>query len=113
MLIAVLGMSLNMMAGTTTKSCKISGGQDGATVVASIIEVGDGYVMVELDNDGSFPVNVTVTVFKSKGNQTTGQRSCKVSNQASNTIKVPVNGAKATDPVSNYSITALSGSRCN
>ena len=106
MLLAVLGMSISLMADTTS-SCKISGGSEGATVVASIIEVGDGYVMVELDNDGSFAVNVTVKISGAHS----GQRACKVSPQMSNTIKVPVPAAKAGDRVTEYNV-SLSGSRC-
>ena len=107
MLFAVLGLSLNLVA-STTASCKIVGGQDGATVIASIIEVGDGYVMVELDNDGSFAVNVTVKITGVHS----GQRGCKVSPQASNTVKVPVSSAKASDKVSDYDV-SVNGQRCN
>lgn len=107
MMLAVLGLSLGVYAGVTS-SCKISGGQDGATVIASIIEVGDGYVLVELDNDGTFAVNVTVSI----SGWHSGQRGCKVSPQASNTVKVPVDGAKAGDKVGGYNV-SISGSRCN
>lgn len=104
---AVLGISFAMYADVTS-TCRISGGQDGATVIASIYEVGDGYVMVELDNDGSFAVNVTVKITGPHS----GQRGCKVSPQASNTVKVPVPSAKASDKVSDYNV-SVSGSRCN
>ena len=107
MMLAVLGLSIGVYAGVTN-SCKISGGQEGATVIASIIEVGDGYVMVELDNDGSFAVNVTISI----SGWHSGQRGCKVSPQASNTVKVPVDGAKASDSIKNYNV-SISGSRCN
>ena len=60
MLIVFMGLSLNIMG--QTASCKISGGPDGATVVASIAEIGNGYVMVTVENDGSFDVNVTITI---------------------------------------------------
>ena len=110
MLFAFLGMSSVLMA-DTTKSCKITGSQDGATVVASIIEVGDGYVMVELDNDGTFAVNVTVKVTGPAG-VTSGQRACKVSSQASNTIKINMSGAKKDHNISWYSVSSLNGSRC-
>lgn len=108
MLIAVLGMSLNIMAGTT-KTCKVSGGQDGATIVASIIEVGDGYVLVELDNDGNFAVNVTIKV---QYNGSIYERSCKVSNQFSTTVKILIPNVQATTPMSRFSISTLTGSRC-
>ena len=112
MLLAVLGFSINLSA-DTTKSCKISGQTDGATVVASIIEVGDGYVLVELDNDGNAPVNVTVKVTCNRSDVSNGQRACKVSPQSSNTIKIMMNGAKKDHNINNYSISALSGQRCN
>lgn len=108
MLLAVLGFSFAVSAGVTN-SCKITGAQDGATVIASIVEVGDGYVLVELDNDGSFAVNVVVSITSGYGN---GQRGCKVSPQASNTVKVPISNAKASHKVSDYSV-KVSGSRCN
>ncbi len=107
MLLAFLGLSLNMMADTTA-TCKIQGSQDGATVIASIIEVGDGYVMVELDNDGSFAVNVTVRI----SGVASGQRGCKVSPHASNTVKVPVPNAKSSQKVSDYRV-QVTGTRCN
>jgi len=107
MLCAILGFSFAIYA-DVTNSCKISGSQDGATVIASIIEVGDGYVLVELDNDGTFAVNVTVKITSSHGN---GQRGCKVSPQASNTVKVPITNAKASHKIYDYSV-KVSGSRC-
>ena len=112
MLVAFLCLSFSLMA-QTTKSCKISGQTDGATVVASIIEVGDGYVLVELDNDGNAPVNVTVKVTCNRSSVSNGQRSCKVSPQASNTIKITMNGAKKDHNINEYKINSLSGQRCN
>lgn len=109
MLLAILGMSVSLLAGTT-KSCKITGSLDGATVVASIIEVGDGYVVVELDNDGTFAVNVTVTV---TGNGNVGSRATKVYPQQAATIKITMSGAKKDHKLSIYSISTLNGSRCN
>lgn len=105
MLLAAMSFSLSLWAGKTTASCKIAGSQEGATVVASIIEVGDGYVMVELDNDGTFAVNVTVTIDRSY------TRSCKVSPSASNTVKVSVPNAKSTHKVSDYNV-QVDGTRC-
>ena len=112
MLFAILGMSIGLLAGTT-KSCKITGSQDGATVVASIIEIGDGYVMVELDNDGTFAVNVTVNVTCSLGSVGRGERATKVYPQQAATIKITMSGAKKEHKLSDYSISTLSGSRCN
>ena len=108
MLLAVLGLTIS--ANAQTAQCKISGGTDGATVIASIIEVGDGYVLVELDNDGDFPVNVTIKVVSTnRGSGTTG---AKVYPSQSATKKVPVSGAKAGDRTDIYTVT-ISGSRCN
>lgn len=112
MLVAIVGLSFGLMA-QTTKSCKISGQTDGATVVASIIEVGDGYVLVELDNDGNAPVNVTVRVSSTYTGVSDGQRACKVSPQASNTIKIIMSGAKKDHNINNYKISSVSGQRCN
>lgn len=109
LLFAMFAMALSIMAGVTA-SCKISGSQDNATVVASITEVGDGYVMVELDNDGTFAVNVTVKI--SSAGHGFGSRACKVSPQMSTAIKVPVSQAKAEYNTSAYNVT-VSGARCN
>lgn len=108
MLFAILGLTIN--ANAQTAQCKISGSTDGATVVASVIEVGDGYVLVELDNDGSFAVNVTIKVTSNASGN--GTRSAKVYPSQSTSVKVPVNGAKSDKPTSYYKIT-ISGSRCN
>lgn len=108
MLFAVLGLTIN--ANAQTAQCKINGGTQGTTVVASIIEVGDGYVLVELDNDGDFAVNVTIKV--NSNGFGSGTRSTKVYPSQSASVKVPV--SKATSEISTdvYSIT-ISGSRCN
>lgn len=103
----IFGFTLFVNAGTTA-SCKISGGTDGATVVASIIEVGDGYVMVELDNDGTFAVNVTVTVSYNG----VWERSAKVSNHSSTVVKVVVSNAKSGMSFNKFDL-AVNGSRCN
>lgn len=110
MLFAILGLTIN--ANAQTAQCKISGSTDGATVVASVIEVGDGYVLVELDNDGSFAVNVTIKVTGTTGNDGNGTRSAKVYPSQSRSVEVPVNGAKSDKPTNRYKIT-ISGSRCN
>ena len=108
MLFAVLGLTIN--ANAQTAQCKINGGTQGTTVVASIIEVGDGYVLVELDNDGDFAVNVTIQV-NSNGNGS-GTRSTKVYPSQSTSVKVPVSKATSEKSTDDYSIT-ISGSRCN
>lgn len=108
MLLAVLGLAIS--ANSQTAQCKISGGTAGATVIASIIEVGDGYVLVELDNDGDFPVNVTVKVTGyGHGN---GTRGAKVYPSSSTTVKVPVSAAKSTYSTDDYTV-SVSGTRCN
>lgn len=111
MLLAVVGMLLNVTAGETTKTCKISGDKDGATVVASIIEIGDGYVLVELSNDGDSPINVTVNVWKD-GAGCGNERGGLVPKQSSITIKIVHSWALANDRISSYSITTLRGERC-
>lgn len=110
MLFAILGLTIN--ANAQTAQCKISGSTDGATVVASVIEVGDGYVLVELDNDGTFAVNVTIKVTGTVSGAGNGTRSAKVYPSQSTSVKVPVSGAESDKPTSNYRIT-ISGSRCN
>lgn len=110
MLLAVLGLAIS--ANSQTAQCKISGGTDGATVIASIIEVGDGYVLVELDNDGGFPVNVTVRVSAHKSSNGSGTRGAKVYPSSSTTVKVPVSAAKSTLSTDDYTV-SVSGTRCN
>lgn len=111
MLLAVLGFSFTAYA-DVTKSCKVSGGQDGATVVASVIEVGDGYVLVELNNDGTFAVNVKVSV-SGPGSGNMNNRGCLVPQQSSKTIKIIMPKAKASDNITSYHVTSISGARCN
>lgn len=106
-LFAVLGLVLGVYA-DVTNSCKISGGQDGATVIASVIEVGDGYVNVDLANDGNFAVNVKIDI----SGKAHGSRGAIVDPQTSKVVKVPVPGAKSSDNVSQYNV-RVSGSRCN
>lgn len=106
LMVAFIGLSLNTMG--QTASCKISGGQDGATVVASITEVGDGYVMVSADNDGTFDVNVSISIT----GKFHGKTSAKVRKDQTATIKVPVSGAKKGDDTDAYNI-SVSGTRCN
>lgn len=110
MLFAVLGLTIN--ANAQTAQCKINGGTQGTTVVASIIEVGDGYVLVELDNDGDFAVNVTIKVNSSGNSHGSGTRSTKVYPSQSTSVKVPVSKATSERSTDDYSIT-ISGSRCN
>lgn len=107
MLCAVLGLSLNLMADTTS-SCKISGGQDGATVIASIIEVGDGYVSVEIANDGDFAVNVRISI----SGAASGNKGTIAKAQQSTVVKVPVPQAKSSHSVSQYNV-KINGTRCN
>ncbi len=110
LIFSVVSLSLNLMA--STNSCKISGGQnDNATVVASIVEIGDGYVKVELSNDGDFAVNVSVKIHKEQGSDYTA--ATIVPAQGGKEIKVLVTGAKSGDSVSRYDITSVSGARCN
>ena len=100
---------LSLCVNASTASCKISGSTDGATVVASVVEVSDGYITVELDNDGSFAVNVTITVSYSAASY---KRSAKVSNHSSTVVKVIIPDAKSgTSP--NKFILSVQGSRCN
>ena len=107
MLCAVFGLSLNMVADTTS-SCKISGGQDGATVIASVVEVGDGYVLVEISNDGSFAVNVRISI----SGYASGNKGTIAKPQQSTVVKVPVPNAKSSQSVNQYHV-KINGSRCN
>lgn len=111
MLCAILGLTLGTFA-DTVKTCSISG-TNGATVIASIIEVGDGYVKVELANDGETAVNVRVTVKKAASPTVKGSIGAIVHPQSSTTKVIPVSGAKETDDVEKYTIDNLSGTRCN
>lgn len=111
MLCAILGLTLGTFA-DTVKTCSISG-TNGASVIASIIEVGDGYVKVELANDGETAVNVRVTVKKVGNTNINGSIGAIVHPQSSTTKVIPVSGAKDTDNVENYTIDNLSGTRCN
>lgn len=112
MLISFIALSLNIMG--QTASCKISGGPDGATVVASITEVGDGYVMVMVENDGSFDVNVTIKIQDAQKNphSASGTSSGKAKRDQTTPIRVPVSQAKSGESPDYYKI-SVSGTRCN
>ena len=110
MLFAILGMSSVLLA-DTTKSCKISGGKDGATVVASITEIWNGYVMFELSNYGDFNVNVTVTINSKQGKNY--QRGTQVPAQGGKSVKVVVPEAKSEDNINSYDVSTVKGQRCN
>lgn len=111
MLCAILGLTLGTFA-DTVKTCSISG-TNGATVIASIIEVGNGYVKVELANDGETAVNVRVTVRDGGRPNIKGSIGAIVHPQSSTTKVIPVSGAKETDDIGVYEIYNLSGTRCN
>ena len=108
MMILVAMMVTVTIAFAQTASCKINGGTQNTTVVASITSVGDGYVMVVLDNDGDFAVNVTIKITGS-GN---GSTAAKVSPSQSREVRVPVALAKASHDTSDFSV-SISGARCN
>ena len=114
MLLAVLGLSLNLSAYGPTRSCNIVGSEDGATVVASVIEVGDGFIVVEFGNDSKVAVNVQACITHPlAGSRTIGTI---VPPQSSTTLKVQFRGAKAPDSPEyspeSYHISSLSGKRC-
>lgn len=111
MLCAILGLTLVTFA-DTVKTCKISGSSDGATVMASIIEVGDGYVRVELSNDGATTANVKVGVQK-KGQNAAGSTGAMVAPQQSVVKTIRISTAKSSDSINDFDITTLSGNRCN
>lgn len=113
MLCAILGLTLVTFA-DTVKTCKISGSSDGATVMASIIEVGDGYVRVELSNDGTTTANVKVGVQK-KGHASgsAGPTGAMVAPQQSVVKTIRISAAKSSDSIYDFDITTLSGNRCN
>lgn len=108
MLLAVLGLSLNLSA-SPTRSCNIVGSEDGATVVASVIEVGDGFVVIEFSNDGKDAVNVEAYISNGYQSRTVATT---VPPQSSKTLKVQFLGAKASDDPNQYGFGSLSGKRC-
>ena len=109
MLCAIFGLTLGTFA-ETVKTCKITGSNDGATVMASIIEVGDGYVKVEFSNDGTISANVRVTVGH---DGKTGSTGAIVAPQQTVVKKIQITTAKSSDSIDEFRITALSGNRCS
>ena len=109
MLLAVLGLSLNLSAYSPTRSCNIVGSEDGATVVASVIEVGDGWINVEFGNDGNVAVNVEATICHANNYRSIATT---VPPQSSKTLKVQFPVAEASDSPESYNIISLSGKRC-
>ena len=110
MLLAVLGLSLNLSA-DPTRSCNIVGSEDGATVVAAVIEVGDGWIKVEFSNDGEVAVNVTVRILAEEENRYY-RTSTIVPPQSSKVQTVQIPTAKASDSPNDYDINELFGKRC-
>ncbi len=111
MLLAVLGLSLNLSADGPTRSCNIVGSEDGATVVASVIEVGDGWINVEFGNDGNVAVNVEAAIRHNVAAKDI-HIATTVPPQSSKTLKVQFPVAKASDSPEFYNILSLSGKRC-
>lgn len=111
MLCAIFGLTLGTFA-ETVKTCKITGSNDGATVMASIIEVGDGYVKVEFSNDGTISANVRVTVHHISTGKT-GSTGAIVAPQQTVVKKIQITTAKSSDSIDEFRITALSGNRCS
>ena len=109
MLLAVLGLSLNLSA-DPTRSCNIVGSEDGATVVAAVIEVGDGWIKVEFSNDGNVAVNVEAKINDARGH--INWTATMVPPQSSKVIKVQIPSAKASDSPNAYNINELVGKRC-
>lgn len=109
MLCAIFGLTLGTFA-ETVKTCKITGSNDGATIMASIIEVGDGYVKVEFSNDGTISANVRVTVSHAGK---TGSTGAIVAPQQTVVKKIQITNAKSSDSIDEFTITALSGNRCS
>ena len=111
MLCAIFGLTLGTFA-ETVKTCKISGSNDGATIMASIIEVGDGYVKVEFSNDGTISANVRVTVLDVSTNQTRSIGAI-VAPQQTVVKKIQISDAKSSRDITEFEIRALSGNRCS
>lgn len=111
MLCAIFGLTLGTFA-ETVKTCKISGSNDGATIMASIIEVGDGYVTVEFSNDGTISANVRVTVTH-KFTGRTGSTGAIVAPQQTVVKKIQITTAESSDSIDKFEINALSGNRCS
>ncbi len=111
MLCAIFGLTLGTFA-ETVKTCKISGSNDGATIMASVIEVGDGYVEVEFSNDGTISANVRVTVIDRSTNKT-GSTGAIVAPQQTVVKKIQITTAESSDSIDKFEIKALSGNRCS
>lgn len=111
MLCAIFGLTLGTFA-ETVKTCKITGSNDGATVMASIIEVGDGYVTVEFSNDGTISANVKVTVRDRSTTQIVSTGAI-VASQQTVVKRIRISSAESSRDITEFEITALSGNRCS
>lgn len=111
MLCAIFGLTLGTFA-ETVKTCKITGSNDGATIMASVIEVGDGYVEVEFSNDGTISANVRVTVIDRSTNKT-GSTGAIVAPQQTVVKRIQISSAESSREINDFKIQTLSGNRCS
>ena len=112
-LISFLGLTFS--ANAQVAECKISDGIEGSTVIASITDVEDGLVIVELENDGDFPVNVTVTIYTSNYPSHTRSRGTKVYPNQTNVIEIqhPDAGIESDGDEPNDFRIKVGGNRCS
>lgn len=104
-LFAFLGVAIGANAAEVAE-CRITGGTEGTTVIASIIEYTDTSVKVSLDNDGTFAVNVTVVI--ERGSCKTS-RGVKVYPSSTSTVEIKTSSV-CSEKVPSVSV---SGTRCN
>lgn len=110
-LVALMGISMAANA----QSCKISGTNDGSTIMVTQDRLEGDKVIVNLENDSeSTCANVTVTVEvyynNGKSQSFTGRvKSCP--NQSA-TVTIPIQTKNVSSPMKNYKVT-VSGSKCS
>lgn len=110
-LVALIGISMAANA----QSCKISGTNDGSTIMVTQDRLEGDKVIVNLENDSeSTCANVTVTVEvnynNGKSQSFTGRvKSCP--NQSA-TVTIPIQTKNGSSPMKNYKVT-VSGNKCS
>ncbi|MBQ2188148.1 MAG: hypothetical protein II401_06275 [Bacteroidales bacterium] len=110
-LVALIGISMAANA----QSCKISGTNDGSTIMVTQDRLEGDQVVVTLENDSeSTCANVTVTVQVSYNNGTSKSFEGRVKScpNQSSSVTIPIQKQNGSSKMKNYKVT-VSGSKCS
>lgn len=110
-LVALIGTCV----ATNAQSCKISGTNDGSTIMVTQDRLEGDNVIVNLDNDSeSTCANVTVTVTVSYNNGTSKSFEGRVKScpNQSSSVAIPIQKQNGSSKMKNYKV-SVSGNKCS